>query len=119
MNKAKKTKLTKKVKKKKVVNNFNIVNNIYDNSTQVNIFTGRDLYKSLRLQNKSLFNSTSISPSNKSPKSPYQYGGVNIKNKKQISINKNILENNENKNYIKSNIKGKEKPIKHNLDFKK
>ena len=119
MNKAKKTKLTKEVKKKKVVNNFNIVNNIHDNSTQINIFTGKDLYKSLRLQNKSLFNSTSISPSNISPKSPYQYGGVNIKNKKQININKNILENNANKNYIKSNIKGKEKPIKHNLDFKK
>ena len=119
INKAKNTKLTKDAKKKKVVNNFNIVNNIHDNSTQINIFTGKDLYKSLRLQNKSLFNSTSISPSNTSAKSPYQYGGVNIKNKKQLSINKNILENNANKNYIKSNIKGKEKPIKHNLDFKK
>ena len=101
------------------MNNFNIVNNIHDNSTQINIFTGKDLYKSLRLQNKSLFNSTSISPSNISGKSPIQGTGVNLKNKKQLSIHKNILENNVNKNYLKSNIKGKEKPVKHNLDFKK
>ena len=118
INKKKNTKLIKENKKKKVVNNFNIVNNIHDNSTQINIFTGKDLYKSLRFQNKSLFNSTSISPSNISPKSPYQYGG-NIKNKKHLSINKNILESNNNKTYLKSNIKGKEKPVKHNLDFKK
>ena len=119
INRKKNTKLTKDSKKKKVVNNFNIVNNIHDNSTQINIFTGKDLYKSLRLQNKSLFNSTSISPSNISGKSPIQGTGVNLKNKKQLSIHKNILENNVNKNYLKSNIKGKEKPVKHNLDFKK
>ena len=76
------------------------------------------MYKSLRLQNKSLFNSSSISPSNISPKSP-NWNGTN-KNKKQLNINKNILENNNvNKTYLKSSIKGKEKPIKHNLDFKK
>ena len=118
INKKKNLKLMKETNKKKVINNYNIVNNIHDNSTQINIFTGKDLYKSLRLQNKSLFNSSSISPSNISPKSP-NWNGTN-KNKKQLNINKNILENNNvNKTYLKSSIKGKEKPIKHNLDFKK
>ena len=32
--------------KKKVVHNFNIVNNIHDNSTQINIYTGNELYPS-------------------------------------------------------------------------
>ena len=121
INKKKNTKLTKETNKKKVVNNFNIVNNIHDNSTQINIFTGKELYKSLRFQNKSLFNSASISPSNISPKSNnnQQLGIMNPKNKIKLSINKNILENNANKTSLKSNIKSKEKPIKHNLDFKK
>ena len=117
--KKKNTKLIKENKKKKVVNNFNIVNNIHDNSTQINIFTGKDFYKSLKLQNKSLFNRTSISPtSNSSTKSPYQNGG-NTKNKKNVSIHKNILENNNNnKTYLKSYIKSKDKPVKHILNFK-
>ena len=121
INKKKNTKLIKETNKKKVVNNFNIVNNIHDNSTQINIFTGKELYKSLRFQNKSLFNSASISPSNISPKSPYtpSIGHGNQKNKKQLSINKNLLDNNANKTNLKSNNKGKDKPIKHNLDFKK
>ena len=117
INKKKITKLIKETKKKKIVNNFNIINNIHDNSTQINIFTGKDLYKSLRFHNKSLFNSTSISPSNILPKSPVGIGIV--KNKKKLNINKNLIENNSNKTYLKSNVKGKEKPIKHNLDFKK
>ena len=117
VNKKKNTKLIKETNKKKIVNNFNIVNNIHDNSTQINIFTGKDLYKSLRFQNKSLFNSTSISPSNISPKSPL---GIGIgKNKKKLIINKNMIENTINKTYLKSYTKVKEKPIKHNLDFNK
>ena len=117
INKKKKTKLIKELNKKKVINNFNIVNNIHDNSTQINIFTGKDLYKSLRLQNKSLYNSTNISPSNVSPKSRIGFGIG--KNKMKLNINKNILENNINKTYLKSKIKGKKNPIKYNLDFKK
>ena len=69
----------KETNKKKVINNFNIVNNIHDIITQINIFIGKDLYKSLRLQNKSLFNSLSISPSNISPKSPNWNGIDKIK----------------------------------------
>ena len=103
-------------KKKKVVNNFNIVNNIHDNSTQINIYTGNNLYKSLHfINNNSVFNSSNITPGNTCSKSPIGQGGGNIKNKKNIgqaSLNTN------NTTYFNSNIKGKEK-IKYNLDLKK
>ena len=102
-------------KKKKVVNNFNIVNNIHDNSTQINIYTGNNLYKSLHFQNNSVFNSTNNTPGNNSSKSPTAQGG-NIKNKKNIIQGNKLSSNNT---YFKSNIKGKEKEIKYNLDLKK
>ena len=108
-------------KKKKVVNNFNIVNNIHDNSTQINIYTGNNLYKSLHFNNNnSVFNSSNITPGNTSSKSPMGHGkgggGGNIKNKK------NIWQGNSKSNnttFFNSNIKGKEKLIKYNLDLKK
>ena len=103
-------------KKKKVVNNFNIVNNIHDNSTQINIYTGNNLYKSLHFQNNSVFNSTNITPGNNCSKSPTAQGGGKIKNKKNIA-QANKLSNNT--TYFNSNIKGKEKEIKYNLDLKK
>ena len=104
-------------KKKKVVNNFNIVNNIHDNSTQINIYTGNNLYKSLHFQNNSVFNSSNISPGNTSSKSPLaQGGGGNIKNKKNVGQG-NLKSNNT--TYFNSQIKGKEKQIKYNLDLKK
>ena len=50
------------ISKKKVVN-YNIINNIQDNSTQINIYTGNDLIKSLNLYWNSIINSTkSTSP---------------------------------------------------------
>jgi hypothetical protein len=101
-------------KKKKVVNNFNIVNNIHDNSTQINIYTGKNLYKSLHFHNNSVFNSANITPGNTSSKSPTAPGG-NIKNKKNLQGNKM---SNSNTIYFKSNIKGNEKEIKYNLDLK-
>ena len=95
----------KKKDKKKVVNNYNIVNNIHDNSTQINIYTGKDLYKSL-------FNSTNITPGNISPKSP-------INQIKENKNNKNDINNNINKHqFLKMNIK-KEKPNKHILNLRK
>ena len=95
----------KKKDKKKVVNNYNIVNNIHDNSTQINIYTGKDLYKSL-------FNSTNITPGNISPKSP-------INQIKENKNNKNDINNNINKQqFLKMNIK-KEKPNKHILNLRK
>ena len=103
-------------KKKKLVNNFNIVNNIHDNSTQINIYTGNNLYKSLHFQNNSVFNSSNVTPGNNSSKSPKTLGGGNIKNKKNITRG-NQLSNNT--TYFNSNIKEKEKKIKYNLDLKK
>ena len=44
---------------------------------------------------------------------------VILKIKKNVSIHKNILENNNNnKTYLKSYIKSKDKPVKHILNFK-
>ena len=103
-------------KKKKVVNNFNIVNNIHDNSTQINIYTGNNLYKSLHFQNNSVFNSSNVSPGNTSSKSPMAQGGGNIKNKKNVGQG-NLKSNNT--TYFNSQIKGKDKQIKYNLDLKK
>ena len=104
--------------KKKVVHNFNIVNNIHDNSTQINIYTGNELYKSLHFHNNSVFNSSNMTPANTYSKSPMgtgvEGGGNQIKKiagGQQISNNGN--------NYFKSNIKGKEKQNKYNLNLKK
>ena len=44
--------------KNKIVNNFNITNGIMNNSTQINIYTGNDLIKSLNLYWNSIINST-------------------------------------------------------------
>ena len=103
-------------KKKKVVNNFNIVNNIHDNSTQINIYTGNNLYKSLHFHNNSVFNSSNITPGNAISKSPVGQGGGNIKNKKNLGQG-NPKSNNT--TYFNSNLKIKEKQTKYNLDLKK
>ena len=44
--------------KNKIVNNFNITNGIMNNSTQINIYTGNNLIKSLNLYWNSVVNST-------------------------------------------------------------
>ena len=81
-------------KKKKIINTYNIVNNIQDNSTQINIYTGNNLYKSLHIQNKSAFNSSNNTPANNSSKSPTTHGR-HIKNRKNafqvIRINNNCF----------------------------
>ena len=64
-----------------------------------------------------VFNSSNISPGNTSSKSPLaQGGGGNIKNKKNVGQG-NLKSNNT--TYFNSQIKGKEKQIKYNLDLKK
>ena len=106
--------------KKKVLNNFNLYNNINENSTQINIYTGNDVYKSLHRHNKSVFNSSNLIPEKTISKSPQGYPskhGTNIKNKKN-NIQTNIM-NNKNNTYFKSNIKGKGKTNNFNLDLKK
>ena len=95
--------------KKKVVN-YNIINNIQDNSTQINIYAGSELYKSLHLHNNSVFNSPHISPGGGTfSRSPIGRGiGDKIKNKA----------NAQQMNYFKSQIKGRENK-KYNLNLKK
>ena len=44
--------------KSKIVNNYNIMNGIMNNSTQINIYTGNDLIKSLNLYWNSIINPT-------------------------------------------------------------
>ena len=96
----------KEINKKKVVN-YNIINNIQDNSTQINIYTGNDLYKSLHIHDNSAFNSPPVSGT--SSRSPIERGiGEKIKNKNNI----------QNTIYFKSQIKGKVKN-KYNLNLKK
>ena len=95
--------------KKKVVN-YNIINNIQDNSTQINIYTGSELYKSLHFHNNSVFNSPNITPgSGTFSRSPI---GKGIEEK--VKSKGNIPQ----KNYFKQQIKGKEKN-KYNLNLKK
>ena len=101
--------------KKKVIHNYNIVNNIHDNSTQINIYTGNELYKSLHFHNNSVFNSSNMTPANTFSKSPL---GVDAGNKNKKNIQQGIS-NNSNNSYFKSNIKGKEKQNKYNLNLKK
>ena len=106
--------------KKKIVN-YNIVNNIHDNSTQINIYTGNELYKSLHFHNNSVFNSSNMTPAATFSKSPIGTEGIGNKNKKNIN-SQAILINNTNNNtnsYFQSNIKGKEKHNKYNLNLKK
>ena len=101
--------------KKKVIHNYNIVNNIHDNSTQINIYTGNELYKSLHFHNNSVFNSSNMTPANTFSKSPL---GVDAGNKNKKNIPQGISSNSNN-SYFKSNIKGKEKQNKYNLNLKK
>ena len=87
--------------------NYNIINNIQDNSTQINIYTGNDLYKSLHIHDNSAFNSPPVSGT--TSRSPIERGiGEKIKNKNNI----------QNTIYFKSQIKGKVKN-KYNLNLKK
>ena len=50
--------------KNQIVNNYKIINNINNNTTQINIYTGKELYKLMRYNNNSIFNSSNILPSN-------------------------------------------------------
>ena len=106
--------------KKKVIHNYNIVNNIHDNSTQINIYTGNELYKSLHFHNNSVFNSSNLTPANTYSKSPIGADVAGNKNKKNNNIGQiNSINNNVNNNSFKSNIKGKDKQNKYNLNLKK
>ena len=96
--------------KKKIINNFNIINNINDNSTQINIYTGKELYKSLHSHSNSIYNNSNFTPGNVS-RSPSN-GALKIKHKG----NSNGLLNSP--TYISKN-KILEKKPKNNLYLKK
>ena len=100
--------------KKKIVHNYNIVNNIHDNSTQINIYTGNDLYKSLHFHNNSLFNNSNLTPGSRSP-----LDVKGVKKKKQSNNQKIVMNSTCNSYFQKSNIKGREKHYKYNLNLKK
>ena len=109
-------KISNENNKKKVLKNFNIVNKVNNNSTQIGIHAVSDVYKSLHYQNnKSGFNSSNITPGNTSSKSPKK-GKIEINGKNKIISKQQNLMNNKNNVYIKSNIELKEK---NNLDLKK
>ncbi len=81
--------------KNKIINNYNIMNGIMNNSTQINIYTGNDLIKSLHLYLNSIIHST------KSPPSPLYDN--NLSKKKNNS--KSLSKNNNNKKKKNVNLK--------------
>ena len=103
--------------KKRIVHNYNIINNIQDNSTQINIYTGNELYKSLHFHNNSVFNSSNLTPASTFSKSPIGMEGGMAKEKKNLG--QGYIVNNTNNNYLKSNIKGKDNQNKYNLNLRK
>ena len=103
--------------KKRIVQNYNIINNIHDNSTQINIYTGNDLYKSLHFHNNSVFNSSNLTPASPFSKSPIGMEGGMAKEKKNL-VQGSIV-NNTNNNHLQSNIKEKDNQNKYNLNLRK
>ena len=81
------------------------VNNIHDNSTQINIFAGNNLYRSLNYNNNSIFNGSNIISGNISSRSPINREGGNIINKNNIIWKRDMKSNNA--------------TIKYNLDLRK
>ena len=89
-------------KKNKVINNYNILNGNMNNSTQINIYTGNDLIKSLNLYLNSIINST------KSPSGFYENNLYKIRNQSRSLSKKNKKLKNDNlKKFIERHIKEK------------
>ena len=91
--------------KNKIVNNYNIMNGVMNNSTQINIYTGNDLIKSIHLYLNSIINSTK-SPShlyeNNLSKKKNGSKSLSKKNKKKKNINlKKFIEKHLSKNIMK------------------
>ena len=80
--------------KNKIVNNYNIMNGIMNNSTQINIYTGNDLIKSLNLYWNSIINSTkSNSPFHDSNLSKKKLGTKTLsKRNKKVRNMKQFIE---------------------------
>ena len=98
---------------KRVIHNYNIINNIYDNSTQINIYTGNEFYKPFIYQNNSNFNNSNLTPAVTYSKSPHW---VDEENSNKKNVRKGLLVNNT--SYLKSHIL-KEKQNKYKINLGK
>ena len=99
---------------KRIIHNYNIINNIYDNSTQINIYTGNEFYKPFIYQNNSIFNNSNLSPAVTYCKSPQWVDEEEIyKNK----IKKGLLMSNT--SYLKSHKNLKENQNKYKINLGK
>jgi hypothetical protein len=81
--------------KNNIINNYNIMNGIMNNSTQINIYTGNDLIKSIHLYLNSIIHST------KAPSSPLYDNNASKKKNNSKSLSKN----NNNKKKKNLNLK--------------
>ena len=99
-NKNNKNNSTFHANKNRIVNNYNIMNGIMNNSTQINIYTGNDLIKSLNLYWNSIINSS---------KSPSIYDNLKKKKNgsKSLSKKNKKIKNKNLKKFIESHMKEK------------
>ena len=108
------TKTSEDKNSKRIIHNYNIINNIYDNSTQINIYTGNDFYKPFIYQNISNFNNSNLTPAVTYCKSPFRGDEEDIIKK---NVRKGLLMNNT--SYLKSHINLKEKQNKYKINLGK
>ena len=94
---------SKNKNKNKTINNYKIVNNINNNTTQISIYTGRGLYRYLRYNNNSTFNSSNILSSN------FTLSGYPIK--KADTDLKKVISVLSSSNSINTNVDEKEKSL--------
>ena len=88
--------------KNKVINNYNIMNGVMNNSTQINIYTGNDLIRSLNLYWNSIINSS------KTPTGLYDHNFIKVKNSsKSISKRNKRVNNSGLKKFIERHLKEK------------
>ena len=99
---------------KRIIHNYNIINNIYDNSTQINIYTGNEFYKPFIYQNNSIFNHSNLTPAVTYYKSP---NWVEEEDNIKKNVKKNLLVNNT--SYLKTHINLKEKQKKYKINLGK
>ena len=108
------TKTSEDKSSKRIIHNYNVINNIYDNSTQINIYTGNDFYKPFIYQNNSIFNNSNLNPAVTYFKSPL---GVDEEDNNKKNVRKGLLVNNA--SHLKSHINLKEKQDKYKINFGK
>ena len=114
-NNGKNIKNTSEDNNKRLIYNYNIINNIYDNSTHINIYTGNEFYKPFIFQNNSIFNNSNLTPAVTYSKSPLAADEMEITNKNNEK--KGLIVNNT--SYLRSQINLKEKQNKYKINLGK